>query len=55
MIVFWSAGNDWRAPGAPLHTVGDLLETCCLRDRSEGPSPPRPSQEEPGSPQTNSG
>lgn len=29
----------------PLHTIGDLL-----RDLSEGPSPPRPSQEEPGTP-----
>ena len=35
-----------HAPGAPLLTIGDLL-----RDLSERPSPPRPSQEEPDSPE----
>jgi len=36
-----------HAPGAPLLTIGDLL-----RDLSERPSPPRPSQEDSDSPET---
>lgn len=44
-----------QSTGVLLEPHYILLEICCMRFYSEGPSPPRPSQEEPGSPQTNPG